>query len=312
MLRELNEIDIYESFDKCPVCNNPEIKLTYITKDRHYKIEDDFKLFKCTNCDLVFLNPLPTQEFLSSLYPKDYYAYQSFFKKQSWAEKFVKKYLVRAITKDPTFQQPGKMLDIGCGSGHFIYKMRENGWDVKGVEINDDAAKLGREAGKLNIHSGELVTALYANEEFDYIRSNHSFEHVVQAKELLQEIHRVLKKDGKLLIGVPNIDGLNAKLFKKYWWYLGAPVHTFNYTPKSLSMLLEAEGFKVEKVNYNSDYSGILGSTQIFLNRNTNKTSMEGWVFNNPFLRIFFHQIAKVLDLFKQGDVIEIVCTKAS
>jgi 2-polyprenyl-3-methyl-5-hydroxy-6-metoxy-1,4-benzoquinol methylase len=45
-----------------------------------------------------------------------------------------------AIQGFPVFKKDGKLLDIGCSIGNFIYKMRELGWQVKGIEPNKKAA----------------------------------------------------------------------------------------------------------------------------------------------------------------------------
>ena len=102
------------------------------------------------------------------------------------------------------------MLDIGCGNGWFIYMMRDKGWDVKGVEPSKAGAEAGRRIANLDIHHGDLLSGNYPSEYFDYIRSNHSFEHIPNPNEVLQEIHRILKPNGKAFIGVPNINSLNG------------------------------------------------------------------------------------------------------
>ena len=142
------------------------------------------------------------------------------------------------------------------------------------------------------------------------MRSNHSFEHIDNPNEVLAEIHRILNADGKLMIGVPNIDSFTYRLFKKYWWYLGAPVHTFNYSVKTLGLLLEKNNFSIEKVSYNGDYSGFIGSFQIYLNRKNGQMSDKGMFIQSPIMRALSHQIAKIFNLFKVGDAIEIICTK--
>jgi hypothetical protein len=99
-------------------------------------------------------------------------------------------------------------------------------------------------------------------------------------------------------------------VFRQYWWYLGAPVHTFTYSVKTLSQLLKKHGFGVEKVAYNSDFAGILGSFQIWQNRGNGRRSTEGSAINSPFLRLPCHWVAKFIDLLKMGDAIEITATK--
>jgi SAM-dependent methyltransferase len=296
---------------KCSLCGSEALEQAYITHDRHYGIEGTFTLSKCTSCGLVFVNPMPTEDYLTSLYPPTYYSYQDFYEKDlSTIGKIYKKYLVNIGTRDPHFKTPGKILDIGCGSGQFLYKMKKKGWIVSGVEVSESAAKLGNELEQLNIYNGNLLQAKFPGASFDYIRSNHSFEHITNPEEVLQEIHRILKPGGKLLIGVPNIVSFNARLFKKYWWYLGAPVHTYNYSVSTLSRMLEKHGFKVERVTHTGDYSGILGSFQIYLNKNSKRKSGEGFFINSRIFRIIAHWIAKVLNRLGSGDAIEIICTR--
>ncbi|MGF7038579.1 class I SAM-dependent methyltransferase [Mucilaginibacter lappiensis] len=295
----------------CVLCEKEQLQNIYKTHDRHYGIKGEFTIDKCGNCGLVFLNPMPSDKHLTSLYPKTYYSYQDFYEKdQSVIRRIFKKYIINIGTLDPVFSQPGKILDIGCGSGKFLYGMKKKGWQVYGVEVNENAAEVGNEVEQLNIHPGDLLSSKFDSDFFDYIRSNHSFEHITTPEPVLDEVHRILKKDGKLLIGVPNIESFNGRLFKKYWWYLGAPVHPFNYSVSTLCKMVEKHGFVVEKVSYNGDYAGVLGSLQIYLNRNNGKMSEEGFFIKNAFFRAVAHQIAKLLNLFKKGDAIEIICSK--
>lgn len=255
---------------------------------------------------------MPDDSVLAELYPKNYYSYQDFFDQRSPLRQQLTRLLLPGLgTKDPRFDKPGSMLDLGCGSGQFMYKMRELGWKTQGVEISRDAAELGRKVANLDIFAGTLIEASLPGNSFNYVRSNHSFEHIYNPHDTLNEIYRILTPGGKLLVGVPNIDSLNARLFKKYWWYLGVPVHTFSYSPQTLSQMLESHGFVIDKIAFNSDYSGILGSIQIYLNRNTNKPSTEGVFFNSRLFRTISHLLANGVDLFRQGDAIEITAHKS-
>jgi SAM-dependent methyltransferase len=296
---------------RCPLCDGEHHEQMYEATDRHYGISGVYRLVRCATCSLVFLNPMFSDEEISALYPADYYAYQDHFSRNGWRELARTLLHYRAGTQDPEFPVPGRMLDLGCGSGWFLSVMRDKGWETHGVEISTAAAELGRKQAGLNIFLGTLQQAHFPSEFFDYIRSNHSFEHISSPRETLQEIHRVLRPGGKLLIGVPNIDSLNAKLFGQYWWYLGAPVHPFNYSVETLSKLLQKHDFSVEKVNYNSYCAGILGSFQIFLNRSNRRKSTAGMFVNNPLLKVPCHWAAKVIDLFRLGDAIEITASKA-
>lgn len=281
-----------------------------MTRDRHYGIPGCYRVVRCDGCTLVFLNPMWPNEELIPLYPSDYYAYQNLFRVNRWKQ-LMKRYLGFGVgTKDPHFESPGSVLDVGCGSGWFLESMRAHGWRTYGVEINESAVKLARDTMGLEIYCGPLQEANFPAEFFDYVRSNHSFEHMSDPHETLDAIHRVLKSQGKLHIGVPNIDSLYARLFKRYWWYLGVPVHPFNYSVSTLSFLLGKHNFRVEKVCYNSDFFGILGSLQIWLNRKNGKKSAEGFVVNNFFLRLICQWVTNLVDLFGLGDEIELTAVK--
>jgi SAM-dependent methyltransferase len=202
------------------------------------------------------------------------------------------------------------MLDIGCGAGQYLLEMQAQGWVVYGAELSRAAAEAGRRAG-LDIRGGELMQAGFGDAMFDFVRSNHSFEHIPNPEPVLAEIRRVLKPGGKLFIGVPNIEGAMARLFGRYWWYMGLPVHTYSYSPRNLSLLLERCGFRVERVRYYSDYGGTLGSLQIWLNRHRVPRSSDGWVVRSLLLRLPGQYLARLLDFFRMGDCIEVIATPA-
>lgn len=298
--------------EECPNCESKAISKKYVTQDRHYGIKGDFTLYKCNHCKLVFLNPMFNENELAKFYPEsDYYSYRVNFESES-KEHPVKTILKKIIypERDKMYlSRPGSILDIGCGNGWILYKFKKKGWNVAGVEPGKVAAEIGNKAN-LNIHNGTLLTANYASNQFDYIYSNHSFEHINNPNEVLAEMYKILKPDGKIMIGIPNYNGINSKIAKKYWYYLGAPVHTFNYSPQNIKQILAKHNFKVTSIKYVSTPIGILGSIQIYLNRKSGKKSDEGWVFNSKILRMATKIISKIENVFKTGDCIEVYAIK--
>jgi SAM-dependent methyltransferase len=292
--------------DQCPVCASPRLHHALTGCDYHYQTAGEFSADRCGDCGLVFVNPMPSAADLAALYPEDYYSYQPprlLGGPKHWLKSFVG---LRKKALLPHFDRPGTMLDIGCGAGQYLLEMKARGWTVYGAELSKAAAAAGRAAG-LDIRGGELMSAGFESGMFDFVRSNHSFEHIPNPQPVLAEIRRVLKPDGKLFIGVPNVDGAMARLFGRYWWYVGLPVHTYGYNPRNLSMLLRDNGFAVERVRYYSDYGGTLGSLQIYLNRHDVPRSSDGRVVRSLLLRLPGQYLARLLDLFRQGDCIEVI-----
>jgi SAM-dependent methyltransferase len=294
----------------CPLCKGRAAPYLLDTYDLHYGIEGSWNYERCLDCRVVFLNPAPTELFLRNAYDDSYYSYQEFAAPETWRVwlRRVLRYNVGA-TGDPKFAAPGRILDIGCGSGEFLCRMKAAGWETHGVEISSAAANIGNRHG-LNIQTGTLANARLPLGYFDYVRLNHSFEHILNPRETLTLIHRHLAPEGLLFIGVPNVDGLQAKLFGKYWWNLGPPVHPFNYSKQVLSRLLNEHGFEVISQRTNSNFSGVLGSLQMLLNARRGIRADTGKVITNPAAKLLTHWLAKLSDLFSAGDCLEVIARK--
>lgn len=297
-----------QQLSKCPLCHSSDTHPRHRARDPHYGIKGEFDIYTCHTCGLYFLNPMLSDDELAPMYPTDYYAYQDQFERPNISR--VRKLLGLEIkTRDPLFPRPGRILDIGCGTGWFLADMRTAGWETYGVEIGESAAVIAQKQG-LDVHAGDLFSAKYPSDFFDYVRSNHSLEHMSNPREVLAEIRRILKPEGKVHIGVPNVDSLPARIFGTKWWGLCPPVHTHGYSPKTLSLLLEQSGFKVERLLHNSNHTGILGSLQIVANQRTGRPASQGGLINNMALKGVTFLLARFLDALHLGDGMEITAVK--
>ncbi len=295
----------YEPVLTCPTCGGNRFEKAHTATDRHYGNPGSWNVDRCVGCDLLFLNPMPSERILATFYPADYYAAQT--PPSGGSPSFrrrVMRYLYPPI-KDPVFERPGTMLDIGCGSGEVLQVFRSCGWRVAGAEPNPASCAEGRALG-LDIRQGSVVDAGFPAGHFDYVRSNHSFEHIRNPSETLAEIHRIIKPTGQLMVSVPNAGSAVARHFGADWYYLGAPVHTFGYSPRSLRRLLARHGFRVERVRFNSNFRGTVGSLQIRRNARAGLASDEGNLAEGSAPRILGQLLAKGTDLFRVGDCIEI------
>lgn len=103
---------------------------------------------------------------------------------------------------------PLKILDIGCGKGHFFrFLKKANGLDFNyiGLDFLRDLIEQGREAySRFNAAVADAKTLPFADDSFDVVIASESFEHMLSPEMAVKEFHRVLKKDGVLIISVPN------------------------------------------------------------------------------------------------------------
>jgi SAM-dependent methyltransferase len=294
---------------ECPVCKGLQREILYVTRDRHYRIAGEWNVTKCTNCGLVQLAPMLTSEELLDLYPKTFYAYDQTRHNKNKKETLKKIFFPTLLVKDPHFETPGKILDYGCGTGWSLVKFRDAGWDCVGIEPSENAAETGRQQLGLDIKHGTIHTlSRFDANSFDYIRANHTLEHDPDVLDTIKEMRKIIKPNGRLLIGVPNIKSVPGDFFGKYWWYLGAPVHTYNFSLNHIKKVLEQNEFEIVSVRFCGNFTGILGSIQIYLNRNKPQlSSQDGFTFNFPVFMVLAQCLAAVFNIFKSGDAIEIV-----
>jgi SAM-dependent methyltransferase len=136
---------------------------------------------------------------------------------------------------------------VGCGTGGLLDWLKKHGWHVYGVEISKQAAEYGNKY-ELNIFNGELIEAKYPSAFFDVVVINQVLEHLYDPKKTLKEIHRILKTDGTLIVGVPNIDSYEAKVFGRYWSALDIPRHLYHFNLRSLKLLVEENNFNIKRI----------------------------------------------------------------
>jgi len=143
--------------------------------------------------------------------------------------------------------RPGeRVLDLGCGAGRFLTALRDAGAQPVGVEIAEAAAQRARATGvevRLVEPDGSLP---FAHGEFDLVWCSEVLEHIPDVAATLNEVRRVLKRGGRLLLTVPYHGRLQAAAvaltrFDTHFDPLGQHVRFFTRT--SLAGTLEATGF---------------------------------------------------------------------
>jgi methionine biosynthesis protein MetW len=163
-------------------------------------------------------------------------------------------------------REKSRILDIGCADG-FISSViaKETGAKVYGIDISktsiSKAIKKGIEAKVVNVDKEKFP---FKDNSFDAIFCGDVLEHVYDTESVLRGINRILKKEGYVIISVPNIAswynrGFLFLGFMPTWvesslrTYTGNPFikegvgHIHAFTKRSLNDLLEINGFRVER-----------------------------------------------------------------
>jgi SAM-dependent methyltransferase len=135
-----------------------------------------------------------------------------------------------------------------------------------GTELNEKTASYAKKVYDLKVLTGDIIQHHLPTEGLDAININHVLEHLKNPKEVLEECHRLLRKDGLLIISVPDLRSPQFTLGKENWFLLDLPFHLFHFTEEGLSRLLKKNGFKVRQIKrFNLEYSPF-GWLQTMLN----------------------------------------------
>lgn len=194
-------------FYSCFVCNSDNQRPLFSKKG--------WQFVSCNECGFVYVNPRLSEEDVASIYKES-----SWFVGKRHDSKEGKNYLkgeIAYIERAKTdikgikrYIQGGTILDIGAGVGHFLSVAKADGWNVYGVEISSFAANICKEKG-LNVFIGTFSNAQYKNDMFDVITAFDVLEHVVEPNLFMEEVFRILKKDGLFVVSVPNVASFAAK-----------------------------------------------------------------------------------------------------
>ncbi len=154
-----------------------------------------------------------------------------------------------------------KILDVGCGSGSVAEKLNRIGCVVDGItlsEIELDTAKRYLRKGYIfNLENG-LPESISEN-EYDYVICSHVLEHIAFPDNLLKAIKKVLKKDAKLIVALPNVFYYKARFqllkgsFKQEESGIWDYTHLRWYSFKTAAYLLEQYDFSIEQASVTGD-----------------------------------------------------------
>lgn len=256
----------------CDICGGQSFDLLYFREDFSIPAQEHFRIFKCKSCGLVFVHPQPSDDNLTFHYSSTYYSYRPFetlgrrdrfaalvrsgedgyalrLKNPRRAVAIVSNRLFSRIVTMVPFIRQGRILDVGCGSGSFLYEMKQLGLEPYGIDINREAIAHAKSKG-LHAHLGDLASCKFPDKFFDIITLRSVIEHVRNPRATLCEIYRVMKDEGLLILNTPNIASYEARLFGVYWSALDTPRHLFLFSLGTLQRVLHDCGFSVSHVDW--------------------------------------------------------------
>lgn len=164
-------------------------------------------------------------------------------------EKWKRRNLAGVLDEIEAFCPRGRLLDLGCYCGLLLELARARGWDTIGVEPEEIARRYAVRHLGLNVFGGTLGQAAFPADTFDVVVSLQVFEHLLNPKETLYQVTRVLKPGGLLVLEVPGIDNLGFRLMGRRHRHF-ARHHLIFFSTRTLTRLLTEAGYQVKRVVY--------------------------------------------------------------
>ncbi len=258
------------------MCGNKNGKLLFEGRDLLHGMRGRFGVTECGECGLAFTSPRPPAERMGDYYPEDYAPHRSKASDESGLKERMRRGVLceymgypggvggvrkaalwpwhvafRASSKNlfyVPFHGEGRILDVGCGAGRFLWRLAGMGWEVRGLDVSEAAARTARETYGVEVEVGTYAGEHFEAGSFDVATLWNSLEHMSDPLGVLRSTAQVLTQGGVLHLSVPNFASFGARHFGENWFPLDLPRHLNHFTAKTVEKALSAAGFEMLSV----------------------------------------------------------------
>ncbi len=242
-----NEI---EEVTDCIICDS-DSKQNDPVLEKILGLKNPYRVKLCESCGMRWLSPRPTASVYSEIYSNQDYLSSV----ESYAElaKIRAPYFRARINRiKKCFSQNNRLnvLELGSATGEFINEALKSGCNATGIELSEESRSIAKKLYNIELINQDISEL--PNSKFDVIHMNHVFEHLLNPKEVLDECKRTLKKNGLLVIEIPNQVYNDLDKLKKLLGVEKLPKfdayslhHTYFFTPETIVQLFKKQGFEV-------------------------------------------------------------------
>ncbi len=254
--------------DACPACGGRLARWRSVAPSEPGLAGTTYTVARCTSCGTaVTLGELPPELHETGAYRPGAPRFQRAATPVLRAFDRQRLALLR-----PLIEPGAALLDVGAGRGRFVGSARTAGFDARGIEpsIRGFAAAQTLEAPVEHVG---IEDAAITPASFDAITVWHVLEHLERPRAALERIGSWLKPDGALLVGVPNLKSVQARLGGERWYHLDVPRHRVHFTAAGIDALLRATGFEPVATHHLLAEHNLFGMWQSLVSRVTRHPS---------------------------------------
>lgn len=232
----------------CPVCGGTDFG-HYMNCTDFYATGEHFEVCQCADCGFRFTDGAPVESEIGRYYETPDYISHSDTSKglmnkvYHWVRSYMLSRKARLVAKASGMER-GTMLDYGTGTGYFANQMRKAGWTVRAIEKSAQAREFARTNFGLEVWSEQQMDQVPTG-SLDVVTLWHVMEHVENLDRLWSEIDRWLRKDGTLIVAVPNCSGADEAIYGAHWAAYDVPRHLWHFVPPTMRRLAERKGYEM-------------------------------------------------------------------
>jgi SAM-dependent methyltransferase len=238
----------------CKLCGSTDLPLFYTQGDRR-----QFKFYRCPRCRLVLYDTgtgVNQEKYILTRVDPRAPTRQNRGHRQTYD--FIKRH---------TSRSDGRMLDLGCGDGTILWLAQQDGWQVQGVELFAEHAKLVRETLGFDVAASDITAYEGVRDAWDCVVLTHVLEHLPDPVGALRKIRSLLKPGGVGVLEFPNIDAFDARLrrlldrlsvHRRHYAHTYVPGHvqefcraSFEFAAREAGLVLEVwETYAINPLQY--------------------------------------------------------------
>jgi len=218
----------------CQVCgeNRPDF----------FASKNGFQLYQCRSCQLVYQDPMPTDDELSELYADAYDGNTAGYfikanKKMRRSRRLISRIRRRASGR--------RFLDIGCNGGFMVEAAHENGLDAVGIELDPISLEYAQRNFPDNEYFHGRVEEYQPIKPFDIVYCSEVVEHVSDSNSFISAAARLMRPGALLYLTTPDISHWRRPNDISRWDAFCPPAHCIYFNPKNLTKLLSHHGLSV-------------------------------------------------------------------